>query len=82
MAELDLIELIDNGHLSGASLDVFSDEPLAKEHPFWKHAKINITPHIASLTNPKSVALQIIENYKRMKKNRPLLNVVSRNKGY
>lgn len=82
LVDLDLIELIDNGHLSGASLDVFSDEPLAKEHPFWKHPKINITPHIASLTNPNSVAPQIIENYKRMKENRPLLNVVSRNKGY
>lgn len=82
LAEHDLLEMIDNGHLSGASLDVFHEEPLPIEHPFWKHSKIKITPHIASKTNPVSVAPQIIENYKRMLNNEPLLNIVELDKGY
>ncbi|KAA3627486.1 MAG: glyoxylate/hydroxypyruvate reductase A [Bacteroidetes bacterium] len=82
LVEGDLIEFIDTGHLSGAALDVFSKEPLPQEHPFWGHPKIHITPHIASITNPESVAPQILENLRRMKGGLPLLNEVSREKGY
>ncbi len=80
--EHDLLEMIDSGHLSGASLDVFRKEPLPEEHPFWRHPKIQITPHIASITNPKSVVPQIIENYERMTEEEELMNVVERQKGY
>lgn len=80
--EEDLMQLISEGHLSGASLDVFSEEPLPKDNRLWRHPRINITPHIASLTNPTSVAPQIVENYYRMKEGKPLLNIVSREKGY
>lgn len=82
LVEHDLMEMIDNGHLSGASLDVFREEPLPEEHPFWEHPKINITPHIASLTNPTSVVPQIVENYERMMENEPLKNKVELDKGY
>jgi glyoxylate/hydroxypyruvate reductase len=78
----DLIGLIDSGHIDGANLDVFREEPLPADHPFWKHPKIYITPHIASLPLPESVAPQIIENYHRTTSNQPLLNVVDRNRGY
>ncbi|MEQ8425561.1 MAG: glyoxylate/hydroxypyruvate reductase A [Cyclobacteriaceae bacterium] len=78
----DLVQLISDGHLSGASLDVFSEEPLPSKSLLWSHPRVNITPHIASLTNPESVAPQIVENYYRMKKGEPLLNVVSKEKGY
>ncbi|MEP2668510.1 MAG: glyoxylate/hydroxypyruvate reductase A [Cyclobacteriaceae bacterium] len=78
----DLVTLISEGHLSGASLDVFSKEPLPKSSILWKQPRVNITPHIASLTNPTSVAPQIVENYYRMKEGKPLLNTVSREKGY
>jgi glyoxylate/hydroxypyruvate reductase len=82
VVDQDLIEWLDAGHLSGASLDVFSPEPLPEAHPFWEHPKIRITPHIASLTDPKSVAPQIVENYRRAMNGRPLLNEVDRLKGY
>ena len=78
----DLIGLIDSGHLDGASLDVFRDEPLPTDHPFWSHPSIQITPHIASLPSPHSVAPQIIENYRRTLENKPLLNLVDRERGY
>ena len=78
----DLIEMLDSGHLSGASLDVFEHEPLPAEHPFWAHPVIQITPHVASLTTPASVAPQIIENYRRAINNQPLLNLVNKEQGY
>lgn len=82
LVEEDLLQFIADGHLSGASLDVFSEEPLPSQDPIWKHPRINVTPHIASLTNPESVAPQIVENYYRMKEGKSLLNIVSREKGY
>ena len=82
LVELDLLEMVDKGHLSGASLDVFRKEPLPEEHPFWKHKAIKVTPHIASVTDPKTVVPQIVENYNRMKDGEPLKNVVKREKGY
>ncbi len=82
IVESDLIEILDSGHIKTASLDVFENEPLPSSHPFWKHNKIDITPHVASLTNPKTVAPQIVENYWRMKNSEKLLHEVSREKGY
>lgn len=82
LIEEDILKLIDNSHLSGALLDVFNEEPLPENHPFWNHPKIQITPHIASLTNIKSVINQVIENYKRFINNQELLNTVSIKKGY
>lgn len=82
LVENDLIEMLDSGHIEAASLDVFWQEPLPATHPFWEHEKIDITPHVASLTNPKTVAPQIVENYWRMKKGDAFLNEVSKEKGY
>lgn len=82
LVDSDLIDLLDNEHLSLASLDVFQKEPLPNVHSFWMHPKIDVTPHVASLTNPKTVAPQIVENYWRMKKGQDLLHAVSKTKGY
>ncbi|WP_200978791.1 glyoxylate/hydroxypyruvate reductase A [Echinicola sp. 20G] len=80
--EEDLIEAIDEGYMSGALLDVFRQEPLSKEHPFWEHPKITITPHIASITNPDAAAPQIIKNYFNVIEGKELINKIDRNKGY
>jgi len=82
LVDEDLISLLNSGHLAGANLDVFHQEPLPADHPFWLHPKVYITPHIASLTDPESVVPQIIENYRRTINNQPLLNQVDREKGY
>ena len=46
----DLIALIDSGHLAGATLDVFRQEPLPSAHAFWAHPKISVTPHTSART--------------------------------
>lgn len=44
----DLIAALDAGRVGGAVLDVFDPEPLAKDSPLWSHAKVLLTPHVAS----------------------------------
>jgi glyoxylate/hydroxypyruvate reductase A len=82
LVEDDLIPALDAGQLSGAALDVFSEEPLPPGHPFWRHPRITVTPHIAGTTNPTTAAAIVLENIRRCEAGRPLLNEVDRTKGY
>jgi glyoxylate/hydroxypyruvate reductase A len=82
MVEKDLLAALDSGQLDGACLDVFEIEPLPEDHPFWSHPKIIVTPHISSITHPRAVAPQIIENYQRARNGDPLLHVVDVARGY
>jgi len=82
LVDEDLLEYINNGHLAGAGLDVFHEEPLPFEHPFWTHPKIHITPHVASGSDIESVIPQLLENYRRLTDGLPLNNMVNREKGY
>ena len=59
--ENDLISALDSGHLAGASLDVFTTEPLPGSHPFWDHPAITITPHMASWTRPETGVEYLLE---------------------
>jgi glyoxylate/hydroxypyruvate reductase len=82
LVEEDLIYSLDTGQLTHAVLDVFSNEPLPESHPFWGRKKITITPHIASVTDPKEAAGLIVENYKRLLSGMDLLHEVNRERGY
>ncbi|MDP5231523.1 MAG: glyoxylate/hydroxypyruvate reductase A [Cellulophaga sp.] len=82
LVDQDLRDAINNDQISGASLDVYHDEPLPKDHFFWTFDEIMMTPHYASVSDVKSVVPQIVENYKRMQANLPLLHLVSKNRGY
>jgi glyoxylate/hydroxypyruvate reductase A len=81
----DLITLIDNGHLAGATLDVFRTEPLPAEHPFWKHPKITITPHTSARTLREESIAQIAKKIRSLAGGAPidsLAGVVDPKKGY
>jgi len=80
--EKDIIKALDMGLLSGAFLDVFEKEPLAKDSPLWSHPKVKITPHIASLTYPKESTRQVLKCFRQLEKGLPLKNQVSRKKMY
>ncbi len=82
LIEADLIPAIESGHLSGALLDVFQEEPLPANHPFWEQEQVTITPHIASITNHKAAAPQIMENYRNLRQNLPLMNQINKEQGY
>ena len=78
----DLIWALDNGQLAGATLDVFNDEPLVKQHPFWSHPLITMTPHCAALTDLSNVCEKIALNARACINNEKLENVINREQGY
>ena len=78
----DLIAALDSGHLKAAVLDVFHEEPLPPTHPFWKHPKVTVTPHMASLTVPETAAKSVADNIRRIRKGQPPEPVVDRQRGY
>lgn len=78
----DLIQLLDQEHLSSAVLDVFDEEPLSENSSFWSHPKVLVTPHVASMTDPQSVVNQIYENIENVKNGKDLKNQVDRSKKY
>jgi glyoxylate/hydroxypyruvate reductase len=82
LVEEDLLTAIDSGHLRGAVLDVFLQEPLPEDSPLWNHPKIFKTPHIASMPNTQDVVGQIFDNTMRVLTGQDPLNAGSRNRGY
>ncbi|GFE50615.1 glyoxylate/hydroxypyruvate reductase A [Roseobacter cerasinus] len=77
-----LIAALDDGHIAGATLDVFRTEPLPQEHPFWAHPKVTVTPHVAAETRPITAARVIAENVRRGEAGEPFLHLVDRDSGY
>lgn len=82
LVEKDLIPALDSGQLGGATLDVLQTEPPPDDHPFWRHPKILLTPHIASLIDPETGAKVIAENLKRFMAGQPVADIVDLNQGY
>ncbi|MEB2847449.1 hydroxyacid dehydrogenase [Rhizobiales bacterium RZME27] len=82
MIEDDLLSALDSGHLSGASVDVFRQEPPEVDHPFWSHPKIMVTPHKASDTSPAEVLRQVLENFAALREGRLPPGLVNREAGY
>jgi glyoxylate/hydroxypyruvate reductase A len=79
--EEDLIDILNSGHLQGAILDVFENEPLPKDNPIWKIPNVYVTPHMSGL-NTEGVGRFFIENLKRYHNGEPLLGLVDRSSGY
>lgn len=78
----DLIEALDSGQLSGATLDVFREEPLPADHPFWSHPNIIVYPHAAAWTLQESAAPVIADNIVRAAEGRELVGQIEVRRGY
>jgi glyoxylate/hydroxypyruvate reductase len=82
VAEPDLLALIRAGHIAGATLDVFRNEPLPAPHPFWDEPRITITPHISALTVRGEAVRQIVDKITAFEAGQPVDDLVDRNLGY
>lgn len=82
LVEEDLIPLIDSGHLAGATLDVFQQEPLPGEHAFWRHPKITVTPHGSARTLRRESIAQIAGKIRAMQRGEAVAGVVEPERGY
>ena len=82
LVEGDLIPALDSGQLMGAVLDVFGEEPLPPSHPFWRHPRIIVTPHIAAETHPPTAAPIIRDAIRRFEAGLPVAGRVDLARGY
>jgi len=78
----DLLAALQSDHVAAAALDVFEPEPLPRDHPFWTHPRVVMTPHAASMTIPSSAAPQVVDNIHRARNGLPVRNAVDFSAGY
>jgi len=82
--EAALIDALKAHKIAGAALDVFTEEPLPKDSPFWTLGNVLITPHTAAVTDrlwERHYQL-ICENLRRFIAGKPLLNLIDKRRGY
>jgi len=82
LVEADLLVALEQGQLAAATLDVFAREPLPQDHPFWRHPRVTITPHIAAITLPQQAMDQIAANIRALEAGHAPAGVVDRQRGY
>ncbi|WP_312569336.1 glyoxylate/hydroxypyruvate reductase A [Comamonas sp.] len=78
----DLIALIAEGHVAGAMLDVFRQEPLPADHPFWGVPQITMTPHTSARTLREESIAQIVGKVAAMSRGEPVQGMVNPQRGY
>ncbi|HET9978057.1 MAG TPA: glyoxylate/hydroxypyruvate reductase A [Burkholderiaceae bacterium] len=82
VVDADLVAALDAGHLRRAVLDVFAVEPLPAEHPFWRHPKVTLLPHVAALTDARSASRVVAANLRALARGEPVPHLVDRARGY
>src|SRR5690606_3398738 len=72
--ELALLRALNEGSIAGAALDVFAEEPLPPNHPFWGMENVFVSPHMAGDFEGWVAALSamFIENFERWQRGEPL----------
>jgi phosphoglycerate dehydrogenase-like enzyme len=80
-----LTDAVERGHLRGAVLDVFREEPLAGESRLWQLGSVLLTPHISPVSPgrfwPRALDL-FCDNWRRYDGGEPLRNLVDKQSGY
>jgi phosphoglycerate dehydrogenase-like enzyme len=74
--EETLVDRVSMGHLGGAALDVFEQEPLPPSSRLWATPNVIVSPHAAG-GRPVGAGLLIRENLDAMLAGRPMRNTVS-----
>ena len=78
----DLLASLDSGHIAGASLDVFHQEPLPSDHLYWGHPRVQIWPHVSAQTNAGSGAAQVADAILKVHGGKEPENLVDREQQY
>jgi phosphoglycerate dehydrogenase-like enzyme len=80
--EYALEKALKEGRLAAAVLDVFEQEPLPRDHPFWTTPNLYMTYHTSAISYPEDITRVFIENYHRYTAGEPLKYVVDFERGY
>lgn len=65
----------EDGHLSGAMLDVLPEEPLPGDSPLWHHPRVLLTPHVSAPTPLETAIDQVIQTLKAFEAGEPVPTV-------
>ena len=82
LVDEDLLALIREGHVAGAMLDVFRQEPLPADHPFWNVPQITMTPHTSARTLRDESIAQIVGKVAAMSRGDTVQGMVNPQRGY
>ena len=84
VVESDLLAALNRGDIAGAALDVFVDEPLPPESPFWQAPNCIVSPHMSGdyIDYEVTIAGQFIDNWARFIEGKPLSNLVDKGLGF
>jgi phosphoglycerate dehydrogenase-like enzyme len=77
-----LLDALNSGHLSGAVLDVFDEEPVPAGSELWDAPNLTITAHIAAVSHPELIVPIFVRNFARFRKGEALDYVVDFSAGY
>jgi phosphoglycerate dehydrogenase-like enzyme len=80
--EAALADALSAGRIAGAVLDVFDQEPLPRDHVFWRTPNVLITSHTAAISFPEDIAPVFVDNYRRLFRGEPLQHQVDFERGY
>ncbi len=80
--ESALVKALNEGKLRAAVLDVFEQEPVPSDHPFWSTPNLYMTYHTSAISYPEDITKLFIENYSLYREGRPLKYVVDFERGY
>ncbi len=80
--EYALLEALNQNKIAGAVLDVFAQEPLPQDHPFWTTPNLRMTFHTSAPSFPKDITQIFIENYLLYIEGKPLKYQVDFKRGY
>ena len=78
-------ELLESGHLSGAIIDVFDEEPLPADSPLWSAPNFIVTPHVSADDGDHYIPITLdlfFKNMQRYIQGDDLMNVVRPELGY
>ena len=82
LVEQDLLDALAEGHMAGATLDVFREEPLPQGHAFWTHPQITVTPHTSARTLREESIAQIAGKIKAVYAGQAIEGRVDKVRGY
>ncbi len=77
-----LVDALEKKKIAGAVLDVFEEEPLPKEHPFWDTPNLLMTYHTSAPSLPEDIFGIFEENYRRYARGEQLKYKVDFERGY
>lgn len=80
--ESDIVAALAEGALYSATLDVFESEPLPASSPLWGHPQVRISPHCASVTDPRFAVQRLVRNIRDFEAGKGLENAVDYGRGY